>query len=97
MVMSVTAPHRLDCLSLALGVRLHWSAVRQQHWLLFPEGALALNASAAAILAYCDGNHRLENLVAALQTQFENVNVQEIEALLVQLMDRGLLRKPTRP
>jgi pyrroloquinoline quinone biosynthesis protein D len=87
----------LDHLRFAPGVRLHWSAVRQQHWLLFPEGALALNTSAAAIVSCCDGQHRLDGLVTALQTQFQHVNVSEIEELLVHLMDRGLLRNPVQP
>lgn len=97
MTASVIASYRLDYLSLAPGVRLHWSTVRQQHWLLFPEGALALNASAAAILACCDGQHGLDDMVIALQTQYQNINVKEIEELLLRLMDRGLLRKSAQP
>lgn len=95
--MTVSTVHGLDCLSLASGVRLHWSEVRQQHWLLFPEGALALNDSAVAILACCDGEHSLDDLVTALQTQFQDVNVNEIEELLMRFMDRGLLRKSVQP
>ncbi len=84
----------LDYARLAPGVRLHWSAVRQQHWLLFPEGALALNASAAAILACCDGRHCLTAMAAALQAQFQGVETDEIRPLLARLLARGLLTLP---
>jgi pyrroloquinoline quinone biosynthesis protein D len=97
MAIPLTATHSLDGLNLAPGVRLHWSAVRQQHWLLFPEGALALNASATAILTYCDGQHGVNDMVKALQRQFQGVNVNEIQELLAYLMDRGLLRKAIQP
>lgn len=82
----------LDYPRLARGVRLHWSEVRQQYWLLFPEGALALNTTAAAILTYCDSQHSLDAIVAALQTQFQGVNAGDVQPLLMQLMKRGLLQ-----
>lgn len=84
----------LDYTCFAPGVRLHWSEVRQQHWLLFPEGALALNATAAAILACCDGRHALDDIAIAMQTQFQGVSTSDIESLLLRLSDRGLLVTP---
>ena len=91
------AAHSLDYSCFAPGVRLHWSEVRQQHWLLFPEGALALNATAAAILACCDGQHSLNEIVTAMQTQFQGVNASDVEPLLLRLFDRGLLVTPISP
>ena len=76
---------------LARGVRLHWSPVRQQHWLLFPEGALALNTTSAVLLSYCDSQHSLNAIVAALQTQFQGIGIKDVKPLLMQLMARGLL------
>ena len=81
----------LDYLAFAPGVRLHWSEVRQQHWLLFPEAALALNFTAAAILAKCDGNHSLDEIVVALKQQYCDVNVSDVENLLLSVVKRGLL------
>ncbi len=81
----------LDYLAFAPGVRLHWSEVRQQYWLLFPEAALALNSTAAAILAKCDGNHSKDEIVAALKQQFRDVNVSDVENLLLSVVKRGLL------
>ena len=84
-------PQTLDYLTFAAGVRLHWSEVREQYWLLFPEAALALNSTAAAILAKCDGNHSLDEIVAALKQQYCDVNVSDVENLLLSVVKRGLL------
>ncbi|AFY58686.1 coenzyme PQQ biosynthesis protein PqqD [Rivularia sp. PCC 7116] len=81
----------LDYLTFAPGVRLHWSEVRQQYWLLFPEAALALNSTAAAILAKCDGDRSLDEIVAVLKQQYCDVNVSDVEKLLLSVFKRGLL------
>lgn len=84
---------------LACGVRLFWDDVRQQHFLLFPEGAIALNQSAWAILQLCDGGHPLENrhhtideIITELQQQFPQVKMgSEVHKLIAQIAQRGLL------
>ena len=81
----------LDYLTFAPGVRLHWSEVRQQYWLLFPEAALALNSTAAAILGKCNGNHSLDEIVKELKQQYQDVNVSDVENLLLSVVKRGLL------
>jgi len=81
----------LDYLTFAPGVRLHWSEVRQQYWLLFPEAALALNSTAAAILGKCDGHHSLDEIVKALKQQYQDVNVSDVENLLSSVVKRGLI------
>ena len=81
----------LDNLGFANGVRLHWSEVRQQHWLLFPEGAIALNATAVAILTLCNGNRSFEAIAEKLERQFSNVNDREVQNLLSYMIKRGLL------
>ncbi|VEP17644.1 Coenzyme PQQ synthesis protein D [Hyella patelloides LEGE 07179] len=83
--------HALDYLGLSAGVRLHWSEVRQQHWLLFPEGALALNSTAVAILAQCNGYHSFEAIATALEKQFSDVKESDLQDLLSYMMKRGLL------
>ena len=83
----------LDNLGFANGVRLHHCEVRQQHWLLFPEGALALNSTAVAILTLCDGHNSVSAIATALRRQFSDVKESEIERLLSQMMQRGLLVK----
>ena len=83
----------LDNLGFANGVRLHWSEVRQQHWLLFPEGAIALNPTAVAILTLCNGNRSYIAIAQRLEQQFSNVNPQQVQNLLSYMMKRGLLVK----
>ena len=81
----------LDCLCFAPGVRLHHSQVRQQHWLLFPEGALLLNHTATAILSLCDGDRDFQAIIQTLSNQFSNVDGDRVRDLLSQMMKRGLL------
>ncbi len=81
----------LDYLDFAVGVRLHWSEVRQQHWLLFPEGAIALNDNAIAILALCNGDRSFDELVTELKKQFSNVKPSDIQDFLSYMAQRGLL------
>ncbi len=81
----------LDYLGFAAGVRLHWSGVRQQHWLLFPEGAIALNPTAVAILTRCDGHSSFKAIATALEKQFCDVKQSDIQHSLFYMMKRGLL------
>ena len=83
--------YSLDNLGFVNGVRLHWSEVRQQHWLLFPEGAIALNPTAVAILDLCDGNRSFKAIAQILSSQFRDVNINQVRDLLLQMMQRGLL------
>jgi pyrroloquinoline quinone biosynthesis protein D len=83
--------YTLDYLGFAAGVRLHWSDVRQEHWLLFPEGAIALNSTAVAILTKCDGHRSFEAIASILKQEFSDVNVQEVQNLLSYMIKRGLL------
>ena len=85
--------YSLNYLGLANGVRLHYCTVRQQHWLLFPEGAIALNENAIAVLTLCNGDHSFDDLVTELEKQFRDVKESDIEKLLSQMMQRGLLVK----
>jgi pyrroloquinoline quinone biosynthesis protein D len=77
---------------LAIGVRLRHDAVRGQDTLLYPEGALVLNSTAAAILRLCDGRRMLGDIVGALTAQFDGAEVgADVEELLEQLRRIGLV------
>jgi pyrroloquinoline quinone biosynthesis protein D len=54
---------------LADKARLKWDAVREKHLLLFPEGVLVLNPTAHDVLALCDGQRAVADIVKALATQ----------------------------
>ena len=83
--------YSLDNLGFANGVRLHWSEVRQQHWLLFPEGALLLNHTAVAVLSLCDGDRSFKAIAKSLSSQYRDVDLDRVKKLLLQIVKRGLL------
>ena len=65
---------------------------RAQHQLVFPEGMLVLNDTAAAIVRLCDGRSR-EAVLQALDAAYsDGVSEAEVDQLLEVLHRRGLLR-----
>lgn len=77
---------------LTRGVRLQWDNVRKQHMLLFPEGALVLNCTAAAVLELCDGERTVSAIVAELEERYLGASVSnDICNLLSRIAQRGLL------
>jgi pyrroloquinoline quinone biosynthesis protein D len=51
--------------------RLQWEEAQQKHVILYPEGMVELNPSAAEILQLCDGLRRLDDLVDELERKFQ--------------------------
>ena len=79
---------------LACGVRLFWDEVRQQHFLLFPEGAVKLNKTAWAILKLCDRQHTIDEIIAELSAQFASPNVDaDVRQLIDRISQRGFLNE----
>jgi pyrroloquinoline quinone biosynthesis protein D len=77
---------------LATGVRLHWDKVRERHVLLYPEGALALNPTAAAVLELCDGNRTLDDAAGVLSAQYGGADVKaDVEELVNAIAAKGLV------
>lgn len=65
------------------GFRLQWEAAQDCHVLLYPEGMVKLNPSAAEILKRCDGRHAVVEIVAELETVFQTTGLQpEVSAFL---------------
>ena len=63
--------------------RLQWEEAQKAYVLLYPEGMVQLNLSAAEILKRCDGQHTVDELVAALEQAFNEVNLRDqIEGML---------------
>ena len=87
---------------LAPGVRLFWDEVRQQPFLLFPEGTLVLNQTALAILELCDRskghpqsdrNYTVTEIIAELTTKYPSSNLEEdVCHFLSQIATRGLIK-----
>ena len=72
--------------------RYRWDKLRGEHQLVYPEGMLVLNESAAAIVCLCDGRP-LAELLAALSEQVSQTQVaDDVRGLLRRLAEKGLLR-----
>lgn len=77
---------------LATGVRLQRDRVRDRTVLLYPEGALALNETAADVLELCDGERSLAEIVGILSERFGGADVRDdVLELLDAIVDQGLM------
>lgn len=72
--------------------RLQWEEVQQAYVLLYPEGMVQLNASAAEIIRRCDGQTTVDALVADLEAAFQQSGLRsQIEQLLTEAYSRRWL------
>ena len=63
--------------------RLQWEPAQDAHVLLYPEGMVRLNDSAAAILQCCDGTSSIERIVGRLEAQFSASGLRaEVEGIM---------------
>jgi pyrroloquinoline quinone biosynthesis protein D len=77
---------------LAGKARLKWDTVREKHLLLFPEGVLVLNPTAHAVLALCDGQRTVADIIQTLAAQYANDALAgDVRDLLEKLADKGLV------
>jgi pyrroloquinoline quinone biosynthesis protein D len=77
---------------LVTGARLRYDDVREEHQLLIPEGVVRLNASAAEVLALCDGARSLEDIVGALSQRYDGADLRDdVLELVAALEQRGLV------
>jgi len=72
--------------------RLDFDPVRQRHVLLYPEGAVLLNDSGAAILQLCDGSHTLEQIATILTERYQADVSADVAEYLTQMSERELVR-----
>ena len=76
----------------AAKARLQWDGVRNRHILLYPEGLVALNPTAAEILGLCDGQRTVDEIVAALRAKYESQDITaDVQELLAGLAAKGLV------
>jgi pyrroloquinoline quinone biosynthesis protein D len=71
------------CYGIAPGHRLQWEEAQQAWVVLYPEGMVQLNDSAAEILQRCDGETTLKALTADLETAFGEADLADDVAQLV--------------
>jgi pyrroloquinoline quinone biosynthesis protein D len=72
--------------------RLEFDAVRQRHVLLYPEGAVLLNDTGAAILELCNGSRTVDQIVAILSERYHTDVSADVNEYLSQMADRELVR-----
>jgi pyrroloquinoline quinone biosynthesis protein D len=72
--------------------RLNFDTVRQQHVLLYPEGAVMLNPTGAAILELCDGQRSIAAIAQILGERYNCDVVDDVTEYLSQLEERELVR-----
>lgn len=52
------------------GFRLQWEPAQEAHVLLYPEGMVKLNSSAAAIMTRCDGVRTVADIIADIERTY---------------------------
>lgn len=73
------------------GVRLSFDHVRETHVVLFPEGVLVPNTTAAAVLELCDGARTVTDITAVLGTRYSGVREQDVLDVLSRLGERRVV------
>lgn len=72
--------------------RLDFDSVRQQHVLLYPEGAVLLNDTGAAILELCDGHRSIAAIAKVLEERYHCDVLADVTEYLSGLSERELIR-----
>ena len=72
--------------------RLDFDAVRQQHVLLYPEGAVLLNDTGAAILELCDGQRSIRAIADVLEERYKCDVVADVTEYPTGLAEKELIR-----
>lgn len=65
------------CPAIRAGYRLQWEPVQNAYVMLYPEGMITLNTSAAEILRRCDGSHTIDEIVTELEAAFQRTGLKD--------------------
>jgi pyrroloquinoline quinone biosynthesis protein D len=72
--------------------RLQWEPAQNAHVLLYPEGMVKLNQSAAEILKRCDGTRDIDMLIDELKKAFNAPDLDdEVRLFIAEAERRGWL------
>jgi len=71
---------------------LDYDSVRQRPVLLYPEGAVLLNDTGAAILELCTGERTVSEIVSILNQRYQADVAADVTEYLAQMADRELVR-----
>jgi len=73
--------------------RLDYDPVRQQHVILYPEGAVLLNDTGKVILELCDGQRDIALIAQILGERYQCDVLADVTEYLSGLADRELIRE----
>lgn len=73
------------------GVKTTYDRTRDSHVVLFPEGVLVLNETAAAVVGLCDGRRSVAGIVELLTERFDGVRADDVAALVTRLAARRVV------
>ncbi len=81
---------RDSVIKIATGFRYQWEPAQNNHVLLYPEGMIKLNESAATILGKVDGELSADGIINSLKIDFPDADLEDdvIEFLEIAI-DRG--------
>ncbi|SFU27540.1 pyrroloquinoline quinone biosynthesis peptide chaperone PqqD [Pseudoduganella namucuonensis] len=72
--------------------RMQWEEAQGAYVLLYPEGMVRLNGSAAEILKRCDGRSAVPEIVAQLERAFNAQGLEaDVQAFVADARQRGWL------
>jgi pyrroloquinoline quinone biosynthesis protein D len=72
--------------------RVQFDPVRQRPVLLYPEGAVLLNDTGAAILELCNGSNTVEQIVSILTERYQADVTADVTEYLSLMAERELIR-----
>ena len=78
---------REACYRIAPGHRMQWEEAQQAWVILYPEGMVRLNESAAEILRRCDGDTPLNAVIEGLAAAFDD---PDLAADVIELVGAAL-------
>jgi pyrroloquinoline quinone biosynthesis protein D len=74
------------------GFRLQWEPAQEAHVLLYPEGMVKLNTSAAAIMSRCDGVRSVAAIVGDIERTYGVTGLAgDVGAFVAMARDNGWL------
>lgn len=77
------------------GFRLQWEPAQEAHVLLYPEGMVKLNNSAAAIMSRCDGVRTVADIVTDIERTYGVTGLAgDVGAFVGMARDNGWLELP---
>lgn len=76
---------------LGKGVKTSYDQTRDSHVVLFPEGVLVLNETAAAVVGLCDGHTSITTIAAKLAEDFDGVRPEDVAELVTRLAARRVV------